>query len=202
WSPAERQLLGTFLHQQIKGICSDTEEASWEESITKVLDYRKWHWFGVERYQDGIWKRLTRRTHGTGSGGEKAIALTLPHFAAAAAFYRTADPLSPRLIMLDEAFVGIDADMRAKCMGLIHTFDLDFMMTSEREWGCYQTLPGLAIYHLSARPGIDAVGLTRWVWNGRQRSLRDHGSAALQLNQVSDETTERSDLVPLVSAQT
>jgi hypothetical protein len=127
----------------------------------------------VERYQDGVWKRLTHRTHGTGSGGEKAVALTLPHFAAAAGFYRTANPLAPRLILLDEAFVGIDADMRAKCMGLIDVFDLDFMMTSEREWGCYQTLPGIAIYQLSTRPGIDAVGLTRWVWNGRQRNLHD-----------------------------
>jgi hypothetical protein len=45
------------------------------------------------------------------------------------------------------------------------------MMTSEREWGCYQTLPGIAIYQLSTRPDIDAIGLTRWVWNGRQRSL-------------------------------
>jgi hypothetical protein len=56
-------------------------------------------------------------------------------------------------------------------MGLIHNFDLDFIMTSEREWGCYQTLPGVAIYQLSTRPGIDAIGLTRWVWNGRGRTL-------------------------------
>ena len=171
WSPAERQMLGRFLQQQIEAVFSDTEGASWQESLAEALDYRKWHWFGVERYQDGVWKRLTTRTYGTGSGGEKAVALTLPHFAAAAAFYRTADPLAPRLILLDEAFVGIDADMRAKCMGLIHVFDLDFMMTSEREWGCYPTLPGMAIYQLSTRPGIDAIGLTRWVWNGRQRSL-------------------------------
>ena len=61
--------------------------------------------------------------------------------------------------------------MRSKCMGLIHTFDLDFVMTSEREWGCYRTLPGIAIYQLSTWPGIDAIGLTRWVWNGRQRTL-------------------------------
>jgi hypothetical protein len=164
-------MLGSFLQQQIQAVCSEIDGASWHESLSEALDYRKWHWFGVERFQDGGWKRLTRRTHGTGSGGEKVVALTLPHFAAAAAFYRTAHPLAPRLILLDEAFVGIDADMRAKCMGLIHTFDLDFMMTSEREWGCYQTLPALAIYQLSTRPGIDAVGLTRWVWNGRQRSL-------------------------------
>jgi len=171
WTPAERKMLGRFLQQQIEAASADIGGAGWHESLAEALDYRKWHWFGVERYQDGAWQRLTHRTHGTGSGGEKAVALTLPHFAAAAAFYRTADPLAPRLIMLDEAFVGIDADMRAKCMGLIQVFDLDFMMTSEREWGCYQTLPGIAIYQLSTRPGIDAIGLTRWVWNGRQRSL-------------------------------
>jgi SbcC/RAD50-like, Walker B motif len=171
WSSADRQMLGSFLQRQIQAAGPDIEHVSWQESLADALDYRKWHRFGVERYQDGVWKRLTRRTHGTGSGGEKAVALMLPQFAAAAAFYRTADPLAPRLILLDEAFVGIDADMRAKCMGLIHAFDLDFMMTSEREWGCYPTLPGLAIYQLSTRPGIDAVGLTRWVWNGRQRDL-------------------------------
>jgi hypothetical protein len=125
----------------------------------------------VERQQDGVWRRLTRRTHGTGSGGEKAIALTIPQFAAAAAHYRTADPLAPRLILLDEAFVGIDKSMRAQCMGLLRAFDLDFVMTSEQEWGCYATLPGVAIYQLSTRPGIDAVGVTRWVWNGRERAL-------------------------------
>jgi hypothetical protein len=183
WSPAERQMLGSFLQRQIQAPAPGAGDVSWQESLADALDYRKWHRFGVERYQDGIWKRLTRRTYGTGSGGEKAVALTLPHFAAAAAFYRTADPLAPRLILLDEAFVGIDADMRAKCMGLIHAFDLDFMMTSEREWGCYQTLPGIAIYHLSTRPGIDAIGLTRWVWNGRQRQLRstEFGAVCEQL---------------------
>jgi len=177
WSSAERKMLGRFLQQQIEAASADIGGAGWHESLAHALDYRKWHWFGVERFQDGVWKRLTHRTHGTGSGGEKAVALTLPHFAAAAGFYRTADPLAPRLILLDEAFVGIDADMRAKCMGLIHVFDLDFMMTSEREWGCYPTLPGIAIYQLSTRPDIDAIGLTRWVWNGRQRSLAKPSSA-------------------------
>ena len=33
------------------------------------------------------------------------------------------------------------------------------------------TLPGVAIYQLSTRPGIDAVGVTRWIWNGRERAL-------------------------------
>jgi hypothetical protein len=204
WSPAERQVLGSFLQQQIQVVCSDVEGASWQEALAEALDYRKWHWFGVERYQDGVWKRLTRRTHGTGSGGEKAVALTLPHFAAAAAFYRTAHPLAPRLILLDEAFVGIDADMRAKCMGLIHTFDLDFIMTSEREWGCYQTLPGIAIYQLSTRPDIDAIGLTRWVWNGRERGLL-HNAKVTGPDSTGTESTpvpsEPGDPAALVTAE-
>jgi uncharacterized protein (TIGR02680 family) len=171
WSPAERQALGAFLQERIRAVRSLDETGTWQEHLTSAFDYRTWHQFCVERQQDGQWKRLTRRTHGTGSGGEKAIALTIPQFAAAAAHYRTADRLAPRLILLDEAFVGIDRPMRAQCMGLLHAFDLDFVMTSEQEWGCYSTLPGIAIYQLSTRPGIDAVGVTRWVWNGRERTL-------------------------------
>jgi hypothetical protein len=175
WTPAERQIAGAFLQSRIQTERMAAEASSWQESLALALDYRKWHAFAVERQQDGKWQVLNKRTHGTGSGGEKAIALTLPQFAAAAAYYRSADKLAPRLILLDEAFVGIDTDMRGKCMGFIETFDLDFMMTSEREWACYSTLPGVAIYQLSTRPGIDAIGLTRWIWNGTERVMDGHG---------------------------
>lgn len=169
WSPAEREALGTFLSKRIDDVRAAGMGGTWQEHLAEALDYRRWHKFGVERLQDGVWRPLTRRTHGTGSGGEKAVALTLPQFAAAAAHYRSADRRAPRLILLDEVFVGVDSDMRSKCMGLLATFDLDFVMTSEREWGCYGTLPGVAIYQLATRPEIDAIGVTRFVWNGRER---------------------------------
>jgi uncharacterized protein (TIGR02680 family) len=169
WSPEERQALGAFLQQQIAGARAANVGGSWNDHLSVGLDYRAWHQFVVERQQEGVWKRLTRKTHGTGSSGEKAVALTIPQFAAAAAHYRWASPLAPRLILLDEAFVGIDNDMRGKCLGLMNAFDLDFVMTSEREWACYPTLPGVAIYQLATKPGLDAVHVTRWVWNGRQR---------------------------------
>jgi uncharacterized protein (TIGR02680 family) len=169
WSPADRTALGAFLQHRIQEVRETNQTGSWLEHLTEAFDYRRWHFFSVYRHQDGSWKRLTRRTYGTGSGGEKAVALTLPQFAAAAAFYTSADKLAPRLILLDEAFVAVDKDMRKKCMGLLHAFDLDFVMTSENEWGCYPTVPALAIYHLATRPGIDAVGIHRWVWNGRER---------------------------------
>jgi len=172
WSPRDREALGEFLQRQIQSARAESEAGTWQDFLFTALDYRKWHQFVVLRKQDGQWKRLTRKTHGTGSGGEKVIALVVPQFAAAAAHYRSASRLAPRLILLDEAFVGVDTDMRSKCMDLLRVFDLDFVMTSEREWGCYPTLPGLAIYQLATREGIDAVGVTRWVWNGRQRILQ------------------------------
>jgi uncharacterized protein YPO0396 len=174
WSAKERAAVGEFLHREIQRERAADEAGTWQEHLARALDYRAWHRFGVERFQDGQWKRLTRRTHGTGSGGEKAIALTIPKFAAAAAHYKTADPHAPRLILLDEAFVGVDTDMRGKSFGLLHAFDLDFLLTSEREWGCYRTVPGLAIYQLATRPGIDAVGVTRWLWNGHERLRAEH----------------------------
>jgi uncharacterized protein (TIGR02680 family) len=172
WSPEQRAELGAFLQAQIDEVREADAAGTWQQHLAAALDYRRWHMFTIERRQDGQWRRLTRRTHGTGSGGEKALALTVPQFAAAAAHYRSADPHAPRMIMLDEAFVGIDSDMRAKCLGLLEQFDLDLVMTSEREWGCYPTVPALAIAHMATRPGIDAIGISRWVWNGRQR-LRD-----------------------------
>jgi len=95
WSTDERRMLGLFLQERIEAVYSTIEGAGWEESLAEALDYRKWHAFGIERFQDGVWKRLTERTYGTASGGEKAVALTLPQFAAAAAFYRAANPLAP-----------------------------------------------------------------------------------------------------------
>jgi uncharacterized protein (TIGR02680 family) len=172
WSPAQRKAVGEFLQQRIRAVQLNNDTGTWQDHLAEAFDYRKWHRFSVERRQDGQWKRLTRRTHGTGSGGEKAIALTLPQLAAAAAHYRSASPHAPRLILLDEAFVGVDKDMRAKCMDLLCAFDLDVVMTSESEWACYPTVPAIAIYQLSARAGIDAVYASRWVWNGRQR-IRD-----------------------------
>lgn len=169
WSPQDRENVGRFLQERIKTERIANDTGTWQEQLTAALDYRRWHQFVIERKIDDQWKRLTRRVHGTGSGGEKAVTMMIPMFAAAAAHYRSASPHAPRLILLDEAFAGVDAEMRGRCMGLLGTFDLDFVMTSEHEWGCYATLPGVSICQLSAKPGWDAVYVSHWVWNGRER---------------------------------
>jgi len=192
-SPEDRDMLAGFLQDRIREVDEEDEAMGWGERLERAVDYRRWHAFGVERHQAGRWQRLTRRTHGTGSGGEKAIALTIPQFAAAAAHYHNI-PHAPRLIMLDEAFVGIDSDMRGKCMDLLHQFDLDLVMTSEREWGCYPSVRGLAIYQLATRPGIDAIAVTRWVWNGKEKRQRNTPPPARPRAPVTDTPSDQPNL--------
>jgi uncharacterized protein (TIGR02680 family) len=170
WSAEDRRAVESFLHAQIQAVRAADEGGTWHEHLTRALDYRSWHRFTVRRWQDGAW----RPAAGPASGGERALTVTVPLFAAASAHYRSAtNPHAPRLVLLDEAFAGVDDDSRAKCMGLLTTFDLDFVMTSEREWGCYAELPGLAIAQIARVPGIDAVHVTRWEWDGRARSRAD-----------------------------
>jgi len=182
WSVDDRASVSAFLKAQIDAVRAANENGTWLEHLTEALDYRRWHHFSIERQQDGHW----RAASGPASSGEKVLTVTLPLFAAASAHYRSAHPTAPRLVLMDEVFAGVDDDSRSKSIGLLDTFDLDFVMTSEREWGCYATLPGLAIYQLARREGIDAVHVTAWTWDGRARSRADHtfASAAPHQNGV------------------
>ena len=72
--------------------------------------------------------------------------------------------------MLDEAFAGVDDNSRASCLGLLAAFDLDVVMTSEREWGCYAEVPGLSIAQLSRFDDTPAVLVQLWSWDGQKRS--------------------------------
>ncbi|HEX9042439.1 MAG TPA: TIGR02680 family protein [Trebonia sp.] len=166
WSAADRAMVGGFLQQRIAAEHADNPAAGWAEALTAALDYRGWHEFAIQRYSGGQWRPAT----GPASGGERALVVSVPLFAAASSHYKSAgNPHAPRLIALDEAFAGVDDDSRAKCLGLLATFDMDVVMTSEREWGCYPQVPGLGICQLARQDGIDAVLVTPWRWDGRER---------------------------------
>lgn len=174
WSAEDRRVVGAMLQQQIAAerARADAEISgiggSLIDQLARALDYRRWHRFRVQRHQDGHWRKLS----GPASSGERALGLTVPLFAAIASFYgRGGSPLAPRLMLLDEAFAGIDDSARAHCMGLIREFDLDFVITSEREWACYAELPGVSICQLQRREGVDAVFVSRWTWDGRAKRL-------------------------------
>lgn len=180
WTEKDRQAIGTMLQRRIEEERLKAEESggsSLREQLAAALDYRHWHRFVVERNAMGKWISISQPA----SGGERALGLTIPMFAAVASFYGDEHSTRPRLVLLDEAFAGIDDGVRAHCMGLVHEFDLDFVITSEREWACYKTLPGVAICQLQRHDKFDAIHVSRWQWNGKSRSRMEE-PARLMLN--------------------
>ncbi|WP_158895335.1 TIGR02680 family protein [Amycolatopsis anabasis] len=173
WSEEDRAAVGGFLQARIADVRSRDAAGTWQEHLTEALDYRTWNHFVIQRHQNGQWRPAT----GPASGGERVLAASVPLFAAASAHYASAtSPHAPRLVTLDEAFAGVDDNARAKYLGLLAAFDLDVVMTSEREWGCYPEVPGLAIAQLSRTDDVAAVLVTNWEWDGRTRTRVDrHG---------------------------
>ncbi|NUP82916.1 MAG: hypothetical protein HOV96_35805 [Nonomuraea sp.] len=164
---ADREALYVFFRDRVEEARADNSSASWEDQLMKVLDYTAWHRFVVklDRGDGQGWQDLTRKLHGALSGGEKAIALHLPLFAAVAAHYQT-DPGCPRFILLDEVFVGVDRTNRGQVFDLLVNLGLDLVLTSDHEWCEYRELDGIAIHQLITGDGDDAVTTARFVWNG------------------------------------
>ncbi|GAA1994931.1 TIGR02680 family protein [Catenulispora subtropica] len=165
WSPADRAAVGEFLQRRIADDRAANPADTWHDQLARAFDYRAWHAFAIQRRTDGVWASAA----GPASGGERVLAASVPLFAAASSHYSSGHPHAPRLIALDEAFAGVDDDSRAKCLGLLAAFDLDVVMTSEREWACYPTVPGIGIAQLARHEGVDAVLVTPWRWDGRER---------------------------------
>lgn len=170
---ADKDVLHAFFRGRIDEVKQDNAAASWEGQLAQVFDYTAWHRFGVkiDRANGDGWQLLTKRLHGALSGGEKAIALHLPLFAAVAAHYQ-AVPAAPRFILLDEVFVGVDATNRGQVFDLLTALDLDLVLTSDHEWCTYRELDGIAIHQLITGDGDDAVTTARFVWDGRALAER------------------------------
>jgi len=173
---SERTRLQEFFRSHLVAVRA-TPDADYKEQMRKLLDYRQWWRFTISfrRDPDTAYETLTSKAHGSLSGGEKAVCLHLPLFAAAASYCDSAgvrvagpdgrhEPGSPRLILLDEVFAGVDEDNRGDLFELIRTLDLDLVATSESEQGFYRQLDGLAIYHLVG--SSDAVLGSRTIWDG------------------------------------
>ncbi|MFJ8248707.1 TIGR02680 family protein [Streptomyces sp. NPDC094466] len=166
-----REHLIAFLGGQIAVAREAEGGVDWKSHLRIALDYRTWSRIRVQ-YKSGPqerWTDIDAGMHGKGSGGEKAVMLQLPLFAAAAAHYSGAARTAPRPVYLDEAFAGIDAEMRGECMGLLVQLDLDFVMASHDEWGFYEEVPGVATYQLFRDPQTEGVLTTPIMWDGATR---------------------------------
>lgn len=180
-SDADRAALRAFFRARVEEVREADVAVGWAEQLLDVLDYRAWHTFTVQIDRgEGGWQQVTKRTHGQLSGGERAIALHLPLFAAIAAHYAAA-PEAPRLILLDEVFVGVDTTNRGQLLDLMVRLDLDAVMTSDHEWCTYTQLDAIAIHQLITGDGDDAVTTARFTWDGERLEQRDPEELALPL---------------------
>ncbi|APU22560.1 TIGR02680 family protein [Actinoalloteichus sp. GBA129-24] len=174
---ADRDSLHRFFRERVEQAKTEDTSASWEQQLARVFDYTSWHRFvvKVDRANGTGWQLLTKKLHGALSGGEKAIALHLPLFAAVAAHYQVV-PQAPRVILLDEVFVGVDSTNRGQVFALLSALDLDLMLTSDHEWCTYPELGGIAIHQLITGDGDDdAVTTARFTWNGHELSVNAEG---------------------------
>lgn len=168
----ERQRLKDALHRLIESSREERPELDYTEHLHAALDYRTWSEFRIRVNRPETpddWKVLTRRT--PLSQGEQKVVCYLPLFAAASAHFTSvagAAASAPRFILLDDAFPKIDAKTHPKLFGLLVDFDLDFVVTSERLWGDYETVPKLAIYEALRSPTERGVAQYKHLWDGRR----------------------------------
>ncbi len=143
------------------------------ELVRDALDYRKWFEFQMfYRRGEENKKPLTNAAFNRFSGGEKAMAMYVPLFAAVNAQYKKADyEEHPRMIALDEAFAGVDDKNISSMFELVDKMDLDYIMNSQSLWGCYETVKGLKIAELHRPMNSQIVTVIRYTWNGHERIL-------------------------------
>jgi uncharacterized protein (TIGR02680 family) len=170
--PDERQRLKDALHRLIESSRDEHPELDYTEHLHAALDYRIWSEFRIRIKRPEApddWKVLTRRT--PLSQGEQKVVCYLPLFAAASAHFTSvagAAADAPRFILLDDAFPKIDVKTHPKLFGLLVDFDLDFVVTSERLWGDYETVPKLAIYEALRSPTERGIAQYKHLWDGRR----------------------------------
>ncbi len=143
--------------------------------VRNALDYRKWFAFRMYYYR-GVENRkpLTNAAFNKFSGGEKAMAMYAPLFAAVNAQYKKATSAEhPRMIALDEAFAGVDDKNISSMFQLVNSMDFDYIMNSQALWGCYEVVDSLHIAELSRPRNSQVVTVIHYTWNGHERILNE-----------------------------
>jgi hypothetical protein len=70
-----------------------------------------------------------------------------------------------------KAFAGVDEENIRDLFALLTDMDFDYMMTSQVLWGCYDTVPRLAISEIYRPKDADFVSVFRYRWNGKRKEL-------------------------------
>lgn len=156
-----------------------TVPATYSELMRQALDFRNWFEFQLY-YQKGnsvnpapTKRELTDSAFNSFSGGEKAMAMYVPLFAALSAQYAAASEDAPQLMALDEAFAGVDETNIESMFALVHQLGLNYIMNSQALWGCYASVPSLNIAELWRPQDADVVTVVRYHWDGHTRRMEE-----------------------------
>jgi len=142
------------------------------QAIREMLDYRQWFSFKLYYQRQGEPKReLTNNVFHKLSGGEKAMAMYIPLFSAAYSRYLEARADAPYIISLDEAFAGVDENNIRDMFDLVEKLGFNYIMNSQSLWGDYDTVSSLAISELVRPKNAPYVGVVRYYWNGKVRTM-------------------------------
>ena len=118
-------------------------------------------------------KDLTNAAFNRFSGGEKAMAMYVPLFAAVNAQYQKCmNDDHPRMIALDEAFAGVDEKNISSMFEMVEAMDFDYIMNSQALWGCYATVKKLKISELLRPLNENFVTVVNYIWNGKEKILQ------------------------------
>ena len=155
-------------------IADESTEGNLSSAIAEVLDYRKWFTFELHfrrANENYPWRLLSDNQFNIFSGGEKAISMYLPLFAAVYARYEEASDYAPYIITLDEAFAGVDElnieDLFATCEEL----GFNYIFNSQALYGEYASVSALATYELIRPQNAPVVSTIRYLWNGHQKQV-------------------------------
>lgn len=161
-------------YAQEKLLIEFEEGSTLYQAVAEVLDYRTWFDFELKfkRANEGYqWKPLSDNQFNIFSGGEKAIAMYLPLFAAVYSRYQDAAAEAPYIITLDEAFAGIDDLNIAELFKACEELGFNYAMNSQALYGEYATVSSLMTYELLRPLNNNFVSVIRYYWDGKKRSI-------------------------------
>ncbi|MDO4793366.1 MAG: SbcC/MukB-like Walker B domain-containing protein, partial [Filifactor alocis] len=148
----------------------DENVRSLHDVMKQILDYRRWFRFVIRYEKDNqASKELSNHVFNRFSGGEKAISMYLPLFTAIYSRYEDGSKNAPYLVVLDEAFAGVDERNIAELFKAMEDLGFDYVLNSQSLWGDYETVKDLMIYQLIRERGSDIVVSREYRWNGRER---------------------------------
>lgn len=142
------------------------------ETLKDILDYRNWFEFQLFYKKAGVnFKPMNNNQFFKFSGGEKAIAMYLPLFAAVYSRYQDASENAPYIITLDEAFAGIDEKNIAGLFEACEQLGFNYVMNSQSLRGEFSTVRSLNTYELIRPKNSAVVSILRYHWDGKVKQL-------------------------------